>query len=92
MNNWKLTIDVSDLWKQEEGKELDVNVFKEILYNRLSYHTQKINSWSLDATNGYEDLLIFLHNSEFEDFDEFDYWLSDFYDFCDQYRIWFKTF
>lgn len=92
MTNWKFTIDVTSIWQKARNREIEVNDFKTKLYDILSIYTHKVNSLSLDAIEVFNNLLSELNDSEFEDYDDFDYWMSNFYDFCDDYKIWFKTF
>ena len=94
MAKWQLVIDVKDIWKKGHTRELDIKEFVKLLYDRLSTYTQKINSFSLDAdaVAVFDDLMSELSDAEFEDYDDFDSWLCEFYNFCDDYRFWFQTF
>ena len=92
MRRWIFEIDVKNLWQQASDRVIEVDEFKKKLYDILSNYTQKINALSLDAIKCFNDLMSKLNDIEFEDYDDFDIWMKEFYDFCDDYRIWIKTF
>lgn len=92
MTNWRFTINVVDLWKKASDREIDVKEFKTKLHEILSTYTQTIKALSLDAIECFSDLLSELDDVEFKDYNELDVWMCEFYNFCDDYRIWFKTF
>jgi glutathione peroxidase-family protein len=94
MTNWKMTINVSDFWKQEPKPE--VMIFCKQLFDRLFPLVKKVeDSFGEEAREDYLFLLDEINiemSAYFEDYDDFDYWLKDFYDFCDEHKIWFNTF
>jgi hypothetical protein len=93
MKKWKLTLNVSDLWRKAENRELPVDEFKQLLHKKLTSFTSKVDRFiGSDGVYEYTELVDELDYSEFDDYDDFDYWLSSFYNFCDANRIWLETY
>jgi len=89
MANWKIKIDVSDIWDR-----YDEDNFEEIqseICDRLSADIDEVNDklGEYEAMK-FEDLIQNLR--DVEDIEEFDYVWQDFYDWADANLVWLGTF
>jgi hypothetical protein len=91
MERWKLTIDISEVWKKAEARDIEVNDFTIELYQRLSNYTRQINTISFDMVDDFNSLMTELHTNDFQSYDDFDEWMAQFHNWADFYRAWIKT-
>jgi hypothetical protein len=85
---WGLTIDLSDVWPQE-----DEFVFEEVrdaIVNKLEQCEDDVLAFSEDIVMEYEDLISQLKYAEDED--EFDYTLEELYNWADDNNVFIEKF
>lgn len=92
MAKWNHTIDVSEQWKRAENDEISLYDFSNYMCSVL----KKFQENNSNITNGldFQEIL-----DDFETYAEtkdqtseaFDYYWDNFYNFCDDNRIWIKT-
>jgi len=85
---WDYVIDVKDLWKKGNNREIGVNEFVEELLKIL--RRKRFNSQDNELQQEYNILLEDLEDSIFDTYDDFDCWLRCFFNFCDYYKIWLR--
>lgn len=91
MANWKVKIDVADLWDKYSDDE-DFGLFKEELIPKLySYVPEISKKIGKDEAHEYAELVyqIELDANDIEEFDE--YW-QQVYDWADDNDVWLGTF
>ena len=93
MANWRLKIDVKELWKRGNDRTISANEFAKRFGEILENHKTKVKTMATyyDFVK-YENFIDDAKNNEFEDFDDFDELLNDVYNFFDYYKIWLGTF
>mgnify|MGYP001588450541 CR=1 FL=1 len=94
MGDWKMKIDVSDLWSKYSDEELeDIEKFEEVrngiveILRGKNKDIEKI--WEEEVAYEFESIVDDLENSD--NLNEFnDYW-NTLYDWADSYRVWINT-
>ena len=93
MANWKIKINVGDLWEKYQNDE-DFNLIKFIkaLVSRLEDKVDEVSEKlgedeAIEFDNFIEQLSYNVDNE-----DEFDYIWQDLYDWCDNNLVWLGTF
>lgn len=91
MANWKMKIDVSDIWQKYEDDN-DFEAFKSELLTVLNSETEKISDvLGEDEAREYEDMVQEIEYGA-DDEDEFDYIWQNLYDWADVNKVWIATF
>ena len=92
MKDWKLQINAADIWAKGHNKEIEVSQFVKLLYERLISYSKKVKDiFGEEVLYEFDIKAEELNDCDFESYDDFDFWLSDFYDLCDQEKIWLNT-
>jgi hypothetical protein len=92
MANWKVRINVADLWRKYEDDE-DFDSFKEALLEKLDDEdlyaeiTEKI-----DEEAAYQFSVLVDDLKPCSDVEEFDYAWQNLYDWADYNKVWIATF
>lgn len=87
-DEWKLQINISDIWKQYTNKEITVEDFNTKYYNRLIEYKNNITSLGNDVWNELVVLLPKLNDVKGEDLISL---YDDIYDWGDTNDIQIKT-
>lgn len=91
MANWKIKIDIADIWQKYEDDE-DFDAFKEELVPILqSYQEEVSDKLDEDEAMDYEDLVSEIANDT-EDVEDFDNIWQRMYDWADYNKVWLGTF
>ena len=91
MANWKVQIDVADLWEKYQDDE-DFEAFKEALIPRFEDKVDEVSEkLGEDAAIEFDNFIEQL-NYNADDVEEFDYIWQDLYDWADENLVWLGTF
>lgn len=90
MANWKLHIDISNIWDKYPD-EIDFEEFKSSIISELNTYIDQINEiFGEDEAIEYENIVNDLNDTEDED--EFNYAWQNLYDWADANLVWIETF
>jgi hypothetical protein len=87
-DDWKLEINISDIWKQYTNKEITVEDFNQKYYNRLVEYKNNIVSLGTDVWNNLVALLPKLNEVKDEELISL---YDDIYDWADENDVHIKT-
>ena len=87
-DDWKLEINISDIWKQYTNKEISVEDFNQKYYNRLVEYKNNIVSLGTDVWNNLVALLPKLNEVKDEELISL---YDDIYDWADENDVHIKT-
>lgn len=93
MINWKMKIDISDIWYKYTDKEEQTSLesFIDELVLLLDSRSSEIgDKFGEDAQMQYEDILFNIQHNV-EDDEEFEYYMNELYDWADDYKVWIET-
>jgi hypothetical protein len=85
---WKYNLDIADVWPADgsAGADDDRTEFLRV----RDEITKRIRQARWSSRAGLEDILPGLEQSD--DVEEFDGWWAEFYDWCDDNRVWVNRF
>lgn len=89
-DDWKLQINVSDIWNQYTNKKISLEKFNNEYYNRFIQYKEDINNLGNDIWNDLNNLLPKLKES-FTEEDDLISLYDDLYDWADRNDILIKT-
>ena len=86
-DEWKLQINISDIWNEYNQKKISVQNFNKKYYNRLLEFKTDINNLGNDVWGDLEKLLVKLNTNETDLSAVYD----DIYDWADRNDVLIKT-